>query len=246
GRWARAYDPEAVPLPIAPAPKRHPFLDVVMSHPVTAAPAGEREQRELIAQYYGMVSEVDDQLGRVWDALERRAQWDDKFIVVTSDHGEQLCDHGLIQKLGFLEGSYHVPAIVRDPRHPARHGTCVEAFTENVDLFPTICDAIGIEVPVQCDGLPLTPLLRGEQPPWWRDAAHWEFDWRAMYVPHVPQRWPWDRDLERQHLTVLRTAAAAYVQFGDGSWCAFDLAADPTWRTPLPSTSAVLELAQAM
>ena len=246
GRWARAYDPAEVPAPIPPAAVRHPFLDVVAHHPVTGAPPDARAQREIIAQYYGMVSEVDEQLGRVWDTLDRRAQWDDTFIVVTSDHGEQLCDHGLIQKLGFLEASYHVPLIMRDPRHSSAHGTSVEAFTENVDLFPTLCEVMGIEVPAQCDGLPLTPFLRAEPPPWWREAAHWEFDWRAVYLPHVAPQWPWDRNLEHQHLAVLRTATAAYVQFGDGSWCAFDLAVDPTWRTALTDPTAVLGLAQAM
>ena len=112
-----------------------------MQHPLAAAPCAEHAQRQLIAQYYGMVSEVDHQLGRVWEALRRLGMWDDTFIVVTSDHGEQLADHGLIQKLGFLEASYHVLGIVRDPHRPEAHGTVVDAFTENVDLFPTICEA---------------------------------------------------------------------------------------------------------
>ena len=50
------------------------------------------------------------------------------------------------------------------------------------------------------------PVPRGEQPPWWRDAAHWEFDWRASVIAPAPHEWPWDRALERQHLAVLRTA----------------------------------------
>jgi arylsulfatase A-like enzyme len=246
GRWARAYDPDEVPLPISPAEKCHPFLQAVRHHPQAAAPRDERAQRRLIAQYYGMISEVDDQLGRLWAALRRLGQWDDTLLIVTSDHGEQLGDHGLIQKLGFLESSYHILGIVRDPRHPAAHGTHIDDFTENVDILPTICEAIGVEVPAQCDGLPLTPFLKGETPPWWRTAAHWEYDWRSAFVPHGPHHWPWDRRLEQQHLTVLRNAEAAYVQFGDGGWWAFDLAADPTWRTPLVDPQSVLPLAQAM
>ena len=72
------------------------------------------------AQYYGMISEVDDQLGRVWDVLARTGQFDDTVVVVTSDHGEMLGDHGLKEKLGYWEQSYHVLGIVRDPRPPAR------------------------------------------------------------------------------------------------------------------------------
>ncbi|MBP9232962.1 MAG: hypothetical protein KBF34_15685, partial [Phenylobacterium sp.] len=96
------------------------------------------------------------------------------------------------------------------------------------------------------DGLPLTPFLRGEDPPHWRAAAHWEFDWRGSNIPKGAQAWPWDRRLEQQNLAVLRSEEAAYVQFGDGAWLCFDLAADPTWRTPLADTGVVLAHAQAM
>ena len=107
-----------------------------------------------------MISEVDDQLGRVWETLRELGMWDDTMVIVTSDHGEMLGDHGLREKVGYWEQSYHIVGIVRDPHHVEAHGTVVDAFTENVDLMPTVCDAIGVPVPAQCDGLPLTPFLR--------------------------------------------------------------------------------------
>jgi arylsulfatase A-like enzyme len=248
GHWSTRYDPDEVPMPVPPVPpeRRHPLHDRLLQHPRTAAPTSERDLRSLRAQYFGMVSAVDDQLGRVWDALERLGMWDDTVIIVTSDHGEQLGDQGMVEKGGFFGASYHILGIVRDPRLPEGHGTVVDSFTENVDVFPTICDAVGIPVPAQCDGLPLTPWLSASDPPWWRDAAHWEFDWRSELVPFGPHEWPWDRRLERQHLAVLRSDRAAYVQFGDGSWRCFDLTADPTWSTELRDGDAVLAHAQAM
>jgi arylsulfatase A-like enzyme len=243
------YDPAAIPdsiLPIAPSADRHRLHETMLSMPNTAAPTDEAALRELMAQYFGMVSEVDHELGRLWDALVELGAWDHTVIVVTSDHGEYLGDHGLIEKGGCFEPSYHVLGIVRDPRLPGSHGTTVDRFTENVDILPTICDAIGVEVPVQCDGLPLTPLLAGEEPPWWRDAAHWEFDWRGALVGDGDHRWPWDRRLERQHLAVRRDDRSAYVQYGDGSWECFDLAADPTWRTRTDDPAVALAHAQAM
>jgi hypothetical protein len=105
---------------------------------------------------------------------------------------------------------------------------------------------MGIEVPAQADGLPLTPFLQGDEPPWWRDAAHWEFDWRGYLIGREPATWPWERGLERLHLATLRKDALAYVQFGDGSWLCFDLAADPTWRTTTDDPAVVLPLAQEM
>lgn len=243
GRWSRAYDPDDVPDPL-PAPERPtPFCGRLAD---VAAPADEGARRAVQAQYFGMVSDVDEQLGRVLEALEGLGMARDTVVVLTSDHGEQLGDQGRISKGGLFPSSYHVPAIVSDPRRPATHGTVVTAFTENVDLLPTMCDAIGAAVPAQCDGLPLTPFLAGEPPPFWRDAAHWEYDWRWEYIPFGPHHWPWDRRLETKHLAVLASERAAYVQFGDGQWRCFDVAADPTWRTEVADPAVVLDHAQRM
>ena len=77
-------------------------------------------------------------------------------------------------------------------------------------------------------------------------AAHWEYDWRWEYIPFGPHAWPWDRRLESKHLCVARSDATAYVQFGDGQWRCFDLAADPTWRTEITDPALVLPHAQDM
>ena len=244
GHFATMYDPADMPDPIAPAPA-HRLHERLLATPGYAAPREQQAMRALKAQYYGMITEVDHQLGRVWAALEATGDWDNTLIVVTSDHGEQLGDHGLIQKAAYFEASYHIVGLVRDPRSPAMHGTVVDRFTENVDIMPTVCEAMGLEVPAQCDGAPLTPFLRGESPPWWRGAAHWEFDWRAAQLHNGPHPWPWDRRLETKSLTTLRGEAIGYVHFADGSWLCFDLAADPTWRTLITDPAIVLGQAQA-
>lgn len=244
GHFSEMYDPADVELPVAPPDDRLPFHDGLLRSR-SAAPTDPQAMRELRAQYYGMVSEVDAQLARVWEVLRETGAWDDTVVVVTADHGEQLGDQGLLGKLGWFEESYHIVGIVRHPHHPGTHGTTVDAFTENVDLFPTICDAIGAPVPVQCDGLPLTPFLVGEEPPFWRDAAHWEFDWRDQYLLEE-HPWPWDQRLERQQLACVRDADGAYVQFGNGTWRCFDLAADPTWHTTVTDPARVLPYVQAM
>ncbi len=243
GDWSRRYDPADVELPIPPTPI-HPLHERALA--TVAAPDDEAVMRRMRAQYYGMISEVDDQLGRLWTALRESGAWADTFVVVTADHGDQLGDHGLVEKMGWFEESHHILGIVRDPRRAEAHGGVVHRFTENVDVFPTLCDAMGIEIPAQADGLPLTPFLAGEAPRWWRDAAHWEYDWRDRFIGHVETDWPWDRRLERHHLAALRTDQHGYVQFGNGSWLCFDLAADPTWRTTTEDPAVVLALAQAM
>jgi arylsulfatase A-like enzyme len=246
GEFSTLYDPDAMPGARPPWENLHRLYAALRRNPHTTAPSDPDTLARMKAQYLGMIAEVDAQLGRLWTALEQAGQWDDTLVVVTSDHGEQLGDHGLMGKGGFFEESYHVPCIVRDPRPGRPRGLVVERFTENIDIFPTLCEAMEIDIPAQCEGLPLTPLLSGEDPPWWRDAAHWEFDSRSAFIRAGPHPWPWDRRLERQNLAVRRSESAAYVHFGDGSWLCFDLAADPTWRTQTADPARVLAQAQAL
>jgi arylsulfatase A-like enzyme len=248
GEYATLYDPLDCPdpLPQLRDGTRHPLHDALLAVAESSAIALKRSVAEVRAQYYGMISEVDANLGRIWDALVTRGEWENTVIVVTADHGEQLGDQGLIGKAGFFESSYHILGIVRDPSSPEGHGTVVNKFTENVDIFPTLCEAMGIAVPLQCDGLPLTPYLQGTEPPHWRTAATYEWDWRDTFLRGPKRDWPWDQRLERQHLTVQRSDTHAYVQFGDGSFRSFALAMDPTWRTEELDASVVLHQAQAM
>jgi arylsulfatase A-like enzyme len=246
GAFSGLYASVRPPDPIPAGGADHPLYRALQANPAMAAPGERSALADLQAQYFGMVSEADAQLGRVWEALIQTGAWDETFIMVTSDHGEQLGDHGLIGKGGFFEESYRILGVVRDPRPASRRGLVIDRFTENVDVFPTLCEAMGQPVPIQCDGLPLSPLLVGADPPWWREAAHWEFDTRTAFIGRGPHDWPWDRRLERRGLCVRRGETAAYAHFGDGSWLAFDLAADPTWRTPLADPQAVLREAQAL
>lgn len=247
GEWSTAYPGDAVGDPIPPVADPERFHALMLQLEGTRAPADEEGMRRMRAQYFGMVSEVDHQLGRLWDAMRASGRWDDTVVIVTADHAELLGDHGLREKVGYWETSQHIPCIIRDPLRPAAHGSVVGVFTENVDIMPTLCEVMGIDVPLQCDGLPLTPFLEGAEPPWWRNAAHWEYDWRfALIQLGAEFAWPWTRSLEKQALCVHRTDDTAYVQFGDGRHLCFDLAADPTWRTQCTDQSRVLRAAQEL
>ena len=116
------------------------------------------------ATYYGAQKEVDDQLGRLFGYLDASGLADSTLVVLTTDHGEMGGDHWLFEKLGYWDESFHVPLIVRDPDPSATagRGRVVEAFTESVDVLPTICRWLGIEVPLQADGFALQPFLSGE------------------------------------------------------------------------------------
>ncbi len=244
GHWATAYDPADVPEPLAVGQTRHLIHQVALTLPASGAPTDPRAMAELQAQYFGMVSEVDAEVGRLLDHLEARGQAEDTVVIVTADHGEQLGDKGLIQKLGYFEQSYRIPCLVRIPG--GTPGVVVEAPTEAVDLLASVAELLDQEIPVQCDGRSLLPFLQGESPEGWRTAAHYEWDWRDLLLGPATADTPWDPVMNQQNLAVLRTDDAAYVQFGDGSWLCFDLAADPTWDTVTEDAATVLPLAQEM
>lgn len=244
GQWADAYDPAEVDLPIAPVPEaeRHPLHSAALKFEMAQAPSAEADLRAMRAQYYGSISAVDAQIGRVLDRLETDGQLDETLIVLCADHGEQLGDHGLKEKLGFFPESYHVPCLWVDPRRAEWAGRRIERFTENVDLLPSLAVALGVEIPAQCDGMVLQRLFDDPATPW-RSAAHYEWDWRDLFIDSGRQPWPLDRSLSRMNLAVSVTEEIGFVHFGDGSNACFDLLADPTWRT---TTTAPERLVAAM
>jgi len=217
------------------AAKDHPFLayaqkildkkSLVRGASGPISDWGEGVKRQIRATYWGMVSEVDAQIGRIVAGLKRHRAWERTLIVLTSDHGEMMGDHQLFSKLGFYDESYHVPLIVRDPRKSAAHGSTVEAFTESVDVMPTVLEALELDPVGWLDGQALTPFLDGEAPSDWRDAAHWEFDFREV-ASGAAQK-DLGLDLDACNLAVIRDADVKYVHFAGLSPVLFDLAADP-------------------
>ncbi|KUM25356.1 phosphonate monoester hydrolase [Mesorhizobium loti] len=186
----------------------------------------EENFRRIRAIYYGMISELDAKLGRIWQALKAADAWDDTVIVLTSDHAEMMGDHFMLGKGGFFDASYHIPLIIRDPRRTKVTGSSVDRFTEAVDIFPTLLDLIGAAPEPHLDGMSLAPWLDGDRPGDWRDAAHWEFDFRSVAEGEAERHFGiGSRDC---NLAVLRTEDFKYVHFGGGlPPLLFDLARDP-------------------
>lgn len=180
----------------------------------------EADIRQIRATYYGMIAEVDAQLGRIFDALQAAGAWDDTLIILTSDHGEMLGDYRLFAKGAFYDASYHIPLVVRDPRSDAR-GHVVTAFTESIDVKPTILDWLGADMPQHLDGRSLTPFLRGETPDAWRDAAHWEFDFRDVDTGRAQSAL--GLDIDACSLAVRREARWKYVHCAGLPPLLFDL-----------------------
>lgn len=182
------------------------------------------EIRQIAATYYGMIAEVDDQLGRTFDAVKAAGQWDDTLIVFTSDHAEMLGEHYAFGKGGYFDGSQRIPLVIRDPRAATR-GARVASFTSAVDVFPTLLDTIGTAATHRLDGRSLTPLLDGGVPAGWRDAIQWEYDFRDVSTG-VAERF-FGLSSTRLNLAVVRSARWKYVHFAALPPLLFDLENDP-------------------
>jgi arylsulfatase A-like enzyme len=139
--------------------------------------------RRIIAAYWGYVSLLDEQVGRLLAALRQLGLADDTVIVYGSDHGAFAGSHRMQDKgPAMYDDTYHVPLIMR---LPGGRSADEERFVNLVDLPATFLDLAGVPVPEHFDGRSLVPLLRGEDPPDWRDHVIAEF--HGHHFPY-PQR----------------------------------------------------------
>jgi arylsulfatase A-like enzyme len=236
------YDPAAMPAPIrAASPEAEAAQHPVMAHYVGASQQNkffqdgtgrscdmsEAEVRQMRATYFGLMSEVDAQLGRVFDYLRESGQWDNTLIVFTCDHGEQLGDHHLLGKVGYNDESFCIPMIVRDPSPAADigRGKIVERFTETIDCMPTILHWAGLPIPRQCEGHSLLPLCHGRTPTDWRTEVHFEFDYRDIHYSKPESAL--GLTMDTANLAVIRDEKYKYVHFPALPPLFFDLAKDP-------------------
>jgi arylsulfatase A-like enzyme len=130
----------------------------------------EKDWREVVATYYGMISRVDDQLGRVLRAVDRAGCAERTYTFFFTDHGEYLGDYGLVEKWpsGQDDCLLRNPLVVAGPR--VREGAACESFVEMIDLMPTLLDLGETEASHTHFGRSLVPVLTGADTQH-RDAA---------------------------------------------------------------------------
>ena len=180
------------------------------------------------ATYYGMITQVDDQIGRLIAHLKETGEYDHTLIIFTCDHGEMLGDHWLWGKPGYFDEAYHIPLIIRDPRREADggRGRIVGEFTEAIDLMPTILDWLGLELPASMRRLQLSAAVpvRASAPTGWRQEAHWEYDFSEIATLEAETALGLHSDqctLERHprqqvQVRAFHRAAAAVLRSGEG------------------------------
>lgn len=180
GDWAKKYEP------VSEAP--HGF-DIW--HGKLPAETVQQSRRA----YFGSVSFIDEQVGRIIGALKKKNLYDNTLIVFTSDHGDMLGDQNLWRKTYAYEASARIPMIVKPPKDPALGKYAGQSLSQPVelrDLFPTFTDAAGEPIPQGLDGRSLLALLRNREAPWrpFIDLEHAtcyaeENNWNGLTDGHV-------------------------------------------------------------
>jgi iduronate 2-sulfatase len=125
--------------------------------------------RQLIHGYLASVSYADAMIGRVLDELDRLNLRESTVVVLWGDHGWKLGEHGMWCKHTNFEIDTHVPLIVSAPKMKAR-GKTTRALVEFVDIYPTLCELCGLQLPDHLEGLSTVPLLDKPELPWKKAA----------------------------------------------------------------------------
>ncbi|MFW5858185.1 MAG: sulfatase-like hydrolase/transferase [Planctomycetota bacterium] len=158
-RFLEQYPAERVRLP-ENFQIRHPFDNgalLVRDELLAAFPRRPHEIRRHLADYYAIIAHVDEQVGRVLDALETSGQADNTVIVFAGDNGLAVGQHGLMGKQNLYDHSIRVPLIMAGPGIP--EGQRTDALCYLLDLFPTLCELAGVDVPDTVEGRSLAPVL---------------------------------------------------------------------------------------
>ncbi len=167
--YRERYYRRNLPLPANFMPQ-HPFDHgalILRDENLGAWPRTPEVIRDQLAEYYGLITHLDEQVGRVLRALDENGQADNTVVVYAADHGLAMGSHGLLGKQNLYEHSMRCPLIIRGPGIP--QGS-TDAFTYLFDLFPTLLGLASAEAPPGIDGRDLAALWSGDGDTVWRQS----------------------------------------------------------------------------
>jgi arylsulfatase A-like enzyme len=158
-KFSRMYDPAKITLP-GNFLIKHPFDNGdlnVRDEQLLPVPRDPEAIKKEIALYYGMVSEMDAQVGRILDALEKNGLKENTLIIFAGDNGLAVGQHGLLGKQNLYEHSIRVPMIMSGPGVPINKKN--DGFTYLSDITPTILDYLKIQAPSSVEANSLLPVI---------------------------------------------------------------------------------------
>ncbi|WP_461226218.1 sulfatase-like hydrolase/transferase [Lacticaseibacillus suihuaensis] len=161
-KYSAMYDPATIELPDNYLPQ-HPFefdMRAQRDESLEAYPRKISAVKQHIADYYGMITHIDDRVGDIVKALEETGQLDNTLIVYVADHGISLGQHGLIGKQNLYDNSIRIPMILAGPNIPQDKRVAGKALL--LDMMPTILDYVGLPIPDGVFGHSLLPQIQGK------------------------------------------------------------------------------------
>lgn len=179
--------------------------------------------------YFGCLSAVDENVGRLLDTLDELKLAENTVVVFSSDNGFYLGEHALGDKRSAYDESLRIPLLVRCPQLAAAKGKLIDELALNIDLAPTFLDLAGVQIPSEMQGASWRPLLEG-MPTTWRQSYFYEYFYERNFA--IPTT------------LAVRTADAKLIKYpGHDGWTElFDLQADPYETKNLASDPAAKEL----
>ena len=211
------YDPQAVPFPASFAPQ-HPFFTGWMTgrdETLAAWPRTVAIVRSQIAEYYGLITHMDHEIGRILEALEKSGQADNTIIIYAADHGLAIGSHGLLGKQNLYEHSTRAPMIFAGNGIP--EGQSSDALVYLFDIFPTITELVGVDSPDGVEGESLAPIWQGVKSGV-RDSLYTTYEevmravrddrWKLIRYPHINKSQLFDLESDPDEMNDLSTDAA--------------------------------------
>jgi len=213
--WKRYQDVDLPQRVIGDWAERHAQRGKPYGNSLWQGDLGAEKARQARQGYYGNVSFIDEQIGKMLKVLEKRGQLENTLILYTADHGDMTGDHHLWRKTYAYEASARIPMLIRwgNGILSAERGQVISQPVELRDLLPTYLDAAGVRFdPEWFDGRSMLDLVRGKTDGWreWIDLEH-----ATCYAPE--NNW-----------TGLTDGRIKYVYYApDGRQQLFDLKQDP-------------------
>lgn len=214
--YAERYQDPFPPLPPNFLPQ-HPFDsgDMTVRDEVLAGwPREESVIRQQLAEYYGMITHVDEQIGRILEELANQGLSDNTIVVFAADHGLAMGSHGLLGKQSVYEHSLRAPLVIAGPG--IEKGARLDDLVYLHDLNPTFCELASVAPDTGVEGKSLAPFLRGEAVPQWRKtlfAAYSRYGravrnarWKLIRWPYVNKTQLFDLDADPNEMVDVSTA----------------------------------------
>ncbi|MFZ2653471.1 MAG: sulfatase-like hydrolase/transferase [Victivallales bacterium] len=205
--WDRMYPPDDIPLPV----RSEAELDLLPPHFTCLAmrefegkkgAALDRVIQNSLSLYYGTISHIDDQFGRLLHGLDALGELNNTVIVLTSDHGEMLANHWQWQKGPFFfDDALRVPCIIAAPKYSS-NATKSDALVETIDFLPTLMGLCDLKIPDTLQGKSFLSLIEGTSSTH-RDDVFSEL----QYL-----------DGDGEHMVSLRTADARITVYGNRAY----------------------------